>query len=386
MVIKMNKKVLFISTMYPTLEKPYASVFVHETAIALKKQGYNIDVVVPIPSYNRIKYPREIVRDGIKIIYLKYFKFPKTSLFSGYNLYLSINNKLDLNNYFIIHAHTSVPDGIASAMLSRKYNIPFVIHVHTLDVFFQTSIKEYFSKKYLKYNVKKVYMLAKKVICVSKKVEENICKELNVDTTVIYNGVNTERFYPKLKLSDIDDKFVIISVGNLVDLKGHKYLIEAFSIIKRETDKDVTLIIIGQGENEIKLKKLVNELELDKYIKFYGALKYDQVAIEMRNANLFVLPSYYEALGCVYLEAMASGLPTIGTKGCGIDEIIVDKDNGILVEPKSSFDIAAKILNVINDDNLRNKISNLAFSTINNNYTWDNAAQGIIKEYKKSIK
>lgn len=94
----------------------------------------------------------------------------------------------------------------------------------------------------------------------------------------------------------------------------------------------------------------------------------------MRNAFLFCLPSWYEALGCVYLEAMASGVPTIGCYDNGIDEIIKDSVNGYLVHGRSHHEIYDKMMLLLEGNNY-SIISENARRTIEDHYTWSDSAR-----------
>lgn len=377
----MNKKVLFISSMYPSIQYPQDCIFVHELAASLKIIGVDVDVVVPVTMYNKEYYPSEIIKDNVNIKFIRYFKLPKTSYLSGRMLYWSLIKKINFSNYDMIHVHNGIPEGLAAMLISKKKNIPYLVHVHTLDVYYQSSIKEIFSKNQIKRNIKKIYEKASMVVCVSKKVENNILnvQSNKVISSVVYNGVDVNKFYPiEKKQSDV---LTIISVGNLIDIKGHEFVIRAIDVVRKSVSKKIKLKIIGRGKNEKKLKELVTILNLEDFVEFCGFVKYDVVASELRNADVFILASYYDALGCVYLESMASGLPTLAGRGCGIDEIIIDKQNGLLIEPKNVEDISNKLIEIINNDGLREKVSATGLKTINKEYTWINIAIQLEKIY-----
>ena len=121
---------------------------------------------------------------------------------------------------------------------------------------------------------------------------------------VVYNGVDIEKFVP---LKHENKKVEIISIGNLIQLKGHDFTIRAIKQLIEEGNRNIHLRIVGRGNKEKELKQLVNELKLEEYVEFLGYLSYDNVLSLLQNSDIFVLPSYYEALGCVYLEAMSCG-------------------------------------------------------------------------------
>ena len=105
----------------------------------------------------------------------------------------------------------------------------------------------------------------------------------------------------------------------------------------------------------------------------------------MSENDIFIMPSYYEALGCVYLEAMASGMITVGVKGQGIDEIIKDGKNGFLLAPESIESITMTVRKIygMTADEISG-VSDLARITAGN-YSWDDSAKALSEVYKKTV-
>ena len=123
---------------------------------------------------------------------------------------------------------------------------------------------------------------------------------------------------------------------------------------------------------------------------FENVIKYLNLANDtqtenMQKAGIFVLPSFYEALGCVYLEAMASGVAALGIKGCGIDEIITDKENGYLVEPHNTEQIAERILYAIENPEEHARIAMAGYDHVINQYQWVHVAQSLAKVYEEIL-
>jgi rhamnosyl/mannosyltransferase len=144
-------------------------------------------------------------------------------------------------------------------------------------------------------------------------------------------------------------EFKVLFVGKLRDYKGLKYLIHAFREI------DATLFIVGEGELESELKKLVNELFLEKKILFLKGLTDDELYQIYQDTHLFVLPSINEAeaFGVVQLEAMAFGLPVVNTNlKSGVPFVSISGQTGLTVEPKSTTQLVEAINRIINDKSL----------------------------------
>lgn len=375
-------KVLYISGMYPTPSYPQKGIFCHEQVKALKQIKVDVDVIVPMTIYDKEYKKRKWIYESVEIQYIRYLKLPGVKGYEhiGKALYLSlIFSDIDFRKYDVIHADAPLPAGDAALRLSRKYAIPFVIHGHGLDVFFDISYKDMPNCKKIVECCKRVYNQADAVACVSQKVLNCIQKRIDIQKKgyVVYNGVDIDKFYPVIKKKK--EKY-ILAVGNLIALKGHDDTIKAFAKLINSGVTDIRLKIAGRGPLEKELKKLTEKLGISKYVDFLGYVPYGEIAELMRNAILFCLPSWYEALGCVYLESMASGIPTIGCYDNGIDEIITDGVDGFLVHSKHYHEIY-NILLLINQFDYFN-ISKNARKTIENQYTWLDSAKKLNDIYK----
>jgi glycosyltransferase involved in cell wall biosynthesis len=143
--------------------------------------------------------------------------------------------------------------------------------------------------------------------------------------------VDTSLFYPPEKNQKIHDDKKILFVGSLKPVKGLPHLFHALSKLGRERI-DWHLDIVGEGPAREEYEQMVARLGLDHKIKFHGLRTKREVAGFMRQADFFVLPSLWENLPCVIIEAMASGLPIVSTEVGGIPELI-NAETGILVPP-----------------------------------------------------
>jgi len=139
--------------------------------------------------------------------------------------------------------------------------------------------------------------------------------------------------------------FVIATVASLVPHKGHRWLIGA---VKNLAEKygNLKLIVIGDGPSKSSLETMVADFKLTSQIKFAGLQKDVRSFLKMSDA--FVLPSIErEGLGLALIEAMAMGLPTIGSNIGGIREVIEDNINGFLVEPNNLKELSGAIEKLI---------------------------------------
>ncbi|RXE55292.1 hypothetical protein ABH15_10975 [Methanoculleus taiwanensis] len=160
----------------------------------------------------------------------------------------------------------------------------------------------------------------------------------------------------------ISANFVILFVGRLVEVKGCEYLIQAMAELVHNK-VDALLIIIGSGPLEEQLVTLARQSELESYVKFVGTVDHAVVPEYFALADVVAIPSivdssgFQEGLPVVLLEGMSHGKAVIGTETKGILEVITDGFDGLVVKPQSAVELEQKIRMLIEDDVLRQKIS-----------------------------
>ena len=125
------------------------------------------------------------------------------------------------------------------------------------------------------------------------------------------------------------------------------------------------------------------KLDIERYITFIGEVSNEQVPKYMATSDIFVLPSLSEGFPNVCLEAMASGLPVIATKVGGLVEIIRDGQNGFLVNPETPREIAEKISLLLEDDELRERISSNNMEMVKD-YSWQVVVRRLEKVYRNA--
>ncbi len=271
-----------------------------------------------------------------------YFSIPRNILVNttGYRLYHGIRQKVvELKKIFdfdIIHAHAAIPAGYAAMLLSEELNVPYVVTVHGLDFFYTIH-----RNKILKKQVEEVINKSSMTITVSdvlKRTGEEYL-QLELPLITIRNGITPDRVIAeKAVIQRKPGEKILLSVANLIERKGIQNVILALKDLLKQHDK-VRYVVIGDGLYRPTLESLVNELDLVQHVDFLGQKSHRETMRYMAACDVFVLPSWDEAFGIVYLEAMANGKPVIGCEGEGIEDFVVDSETGFLVKPKDKEDL-----------------------------------------------
>jgi glycosyltransferase involved in cell wall biosynthesis len=272
-----------------------------------------------------------------------------------YSTYKRLINYVKMNKIDIIHTHLYLPDLYGFLI---KVSIPEIKLITT-----KHNTNDFRKKFFWGYLDKILSLPAKQIIAVSKSVKTFISHYEYIPSRkikVIYHGINTSRFDKKIDVSEIRAKlnidkknFVIGIAGRITEQKGHKYLLKAISMLKHRI-ANIKLIIIGVGELQDELKKIGQDLGISSNIVFLGFR--ENLAELYSIMNVFCLPSIYEGLGLVLVEAMFCETLVVGSNVHGITEIIDDGINGFLIPPGDSVALANVLTRIYNNDYDRGKM------------------------------
>jgi len=234
-----------------------------------------------------------------------------------------------------------------------------------------------------------------RVVCVSETVKKYLMTHSRIPSqkiAVVYNGININRFsfrYPeseKMKLRNdlgIKEGYRIIgNVSRLVPDKGQEYLLRAVPAILKEHLKTIFLII-GDGELRGMLIRLAKELKIEENVIFTGTR--DDIPALLNIMDIFVFPTFNEALGISVLEAMAMGKPVVATNDAAIPEIVEHGREGFLVAPGELEVLIKTILKLFSKDVCLEEIGKTAQKRAQY-FSMEKMVQGIEQVYQKVLK
>ena len=319
---------------------PYC-FYVHEQAKALMARGHEVVVissvgVMPLmkklrPAQARVaaRTPKADTVEGVQVYYPRHLTLGNAGekLLGGRLLAMTAlptAQRLHREKPFdVVHAHMLPRDGHAGLLVARALGLPLALTVHGTDIF------HYFipGKKPWPRNAM-IAAEADALMAVSSLLMSRVAPYRGEGkiSRIVQNGVDLALVPERTR----NTPRAVISVGTLKARKCMDKTLEAFARVAGDYP-DATLTIVGIGEMEAQLKARIAELGLEDRVEMTGGLAHEQVIARMAQSDLFVLPSWGEGYGIVYIEAMAAGCIAVGAEGEGIADTIADGENGFLV-------------------------------------------------------
>ena len=258
----------------------------------------------------------------------------------------------------LVHAHFGT-DGLRALPLAQALGVPLVTTLHGYEVHrSRAALLGSGRLSWMRYALlrRRLQMAGDLFLAVSEALRDRaLAQGFPADRTVThYNGIDLDRFRP----GDGRAGATILHVGRLVEKKGTAVLLRAFATIR--TDHPAArLAIVGDGPLRPRLQALAGALGIAEAVDFLGALDPEAVAAHMRRATLLAAPSLTardgdaEGLPQTIVEAMASGLPVVGTHHSGIGEAVADGESGFLVPEGEHEPLASRLADLLGDPVMR---------------------------------
>ena len=253
----------------------------------------------------------------------------------------------------IIHAHNYL-GGLGAYHIKKKYGIPYVVTEHS-TAFLDDSIP-----KHHKHVVSLAYDHANEVMGVSPALSDKLLQWTGTTVSTIPNFIDTNLFTP---VQTNSGTFRFIFAGDFVKRKNLFLLVDAAAKLADFNMTNIEVLLAGTGSIEKELKSRVTQLGLTNIIHFLGQRTQEELAADIQQSNVLVLPSFHETFGLVLVEAMSCGIPVISTKSGGPDSI-VSESTGILLEDFSTTTLFMAMKKMIENyhlyskDNIRSYVIN----------------------------
>jgi glycosyltransferase involved in cell wall biosynthesis len=296
----------------------------------------------------------------------------------GYIRFLpKLKEAIDLFAPHILHAHYASSYGLLGAL--SGFN-PYIISVWGTDVM-KFPYKNRFTRGIIKYNLSK----ADAVCATSYTLEKHIHRLTNKDVEVIPFGVNLDEFINKPSLKD-RSAFTIGCIKSLEKNYNIGSVIVSFAKLKdKHPDKNLKLVIVGEGEERANLQHLVKELHIEEQVVFEGKLPHHLVADKLNELDVLVNISEYESFGVSVVEAMACQVPVIVSEAEGLKEVVYDQTNGSIVACNNIEEIVGALERLMLSETLREAIGLNALERVRKNYNWKHNLNKMMSVYDRIL-
>ena len=288
------------------------------------------------------------------------------------------------NSIDLVHAYFTIPAGLSGIWLKKRTRLPLVVSPHGSDVPHHNPEKFNLPIRLLAPLIGHVWRKSDRVVAVSDGLRQTALRTApQLDIDVIHNGIDIQHFSPP-QIAPHNQIPQIISVGRLVELKGLDHLLKALVQVK-QTGQKFQLQIAGEGPERPRLEKLSQDLGLLDSVTFLGQVTYENLPPLYQQADLFVLPSLAESFGQVFAEAMACGVPVIGSTTGGIPEVVGPHQHKWLISPGDVLDLTQKITALLKSPQCRQELSQNNVRYVRQHFTWSQSAQAYCDVYKDVI-
>jgi len=346
-------RILTFTTLYPSAARPSHGIFVENRLRHLLMTGrVGARVVAPVPWFPfghpafgeyaaMARTPASETRHGVDISHPRYIVVPKLgmSLAPGPLFAATLGHVRRWQAEFdLIDAHYFYPDGVAAVLLGRALGKPVVITARGTDV---NLLPRYaLPRRMIRYAARN----AAGIIAVSTALKDALLA-LGVPTdrvTVLRNGVDLGMFKPGDRRAARAKYGVtgrtLLSVGHLIERKGHDLTIAALARLK-----DCTLLIAGEGPEHMRLQKVASRLGVSERVRFLGTIPHQNLRDLYLCADMLVLSSSREGWPNVLLESMACGTPVVASSIWGNPEIVSRPEAGVLMQTRTPEGVAEAV-------------------------------------------
>lgn len=392
--------VLVLSEMFPNRKQPTSGTFVIEQLKALRKLGVEVAVISPTPWAPRFlsfipkvrRYsgvPKEEVVEGFPVLRPRIPTLPFIRLldFSGVLFYLScrraIKKLVRERDVSLLHVHTIGPVALGAVLCAREFQLQLVCTAHGSDVNFYPHMT-WSTLRASRWTVARVDRL----IAVSEMLKKKLLRLAKREVEVVHNGADADSFVPmpkaeaRKKLGVPSDRRMIVFIGNLLEVKGLKYLLEAFA---RLQTSDAMLYLIGDGQQQGELESLSEQLGIHDRVIFAGRKPHSQIPLWLSAGDCLVMSSVMEGFPTILPEAMMCEVPVVATDVGGISEIVRHRETGMLVPARDVSALASAIDTVFGDPKLTASMVKNAAVTARKRFTWMANAQQTLDIYKQAL-
>jgi teichuronic acid biosynthesis glycosyltransferase TuaC len=390
-------RMLLFSTLYPSSVRPVHGIFVETRLRELLRMGaLEAKVVAPVPWFpsadrrfgeyaDFAATPVRETRHGIEVMHPRFPLIPKVGM-SAAPLLLALASIRPLRrliregfDFDLIDAHYYYPDGVAAVMLAHWLDKPVTVTARGSDL---NLISKFVAPRV---QMRWAARHAQASIGVCNALAEQLRTWTDTERVhVMRNGVDLRRFGPTDRAASrrrlgLDAAPWLLSVGNLVDNKGHDHVIDALGVLSQQWPS-ARLAIVGDGPQSRSLREHAERQGLSMRVHFVGRVSPESMPDWYNAADVLVLASSREGWANVLLESMACGTPVVTTRVGGSPEVVRDPGVGRLVDDRDGPTLAKAIAALFADPPAREAVRRYAES-----FSWDGTSHAQLALFRRLV-
>lgn len=281
----------------------------------------------------------------------------------------------------VLHSGDIYPQGAIAIVLKKMFGLPYLAYCHGEDI---TLTERYDQQRRLR---NRIYKHAERVVAACEFARQSLLKiGIGEERIVkITPGVDWERFSPRPKNEELLRRYglgnsrVLMTVARLTPRKGHATVMRALARILAQVP-DAKYLIVGTGPERQQLEQLAGELGISHAVRFAGYVAEQDLAEHYNLCDLFVMMNQeidgdIEGFGMVFLEASSAGKPVIGGLSGGTQDSVVQGQTGFLVDPQDVKQVAAKLLLLLENKELREGFGATGRARAQSDFSWGTRAE-----------
>ncbi len=383
-------QVLSFTTLFPNAAQPRHGLFVARRLAAIAREGVMLRVLAPVPRpvLHARAMPHYAVRQTVPaeerwgdlpVFHPRYSMAPGLGLLQPRLLARACRDaftqQVETWRPALVDAHYLYPDGVAAALLARRFDLPLLLTARGSDVNHILALPGY--RRQILWALDR----AARVITVSQALRKALLAEGLPEGRVvtIRNGVDSELFHPREKaacrraLGWPQETPVLLSVGHLVAHKRHHLLLPLLRALPT-----AQLVILGQGPERDRLRQAAERLGVAARLVLPGDVPPAQVARAYAAADLLLHPSAREGMPNVVLEAMACGCPVVAAPAGGVAEVLLPPPSCVLVDPEDEAALLAAVRGMLTSPPDRHALVQHA-----SRFSWPACARAVIRVFEE---
>ncbi len=395
-------RVAVVAEWYPSRFDPIHGVWAHRQALAARDEGAEVRVLAlrrPVPPLSVLRRGQlhrwladargsltSTTVDGLTVDAVPLIAPPRPWSYGAWGYWAAPSLALALTHlskrwpFDVVHAHSLVPTGFAASWWRRRAQVAgspaLVASTHGPDIIY-VHRRSRFARRATAAALRDVEVVMANSRWAAQRSQE--LADRPIETRVVHFGADLPGTQPLRH-----DRVTLVTVAHLQSRKRHAVVLHAMADIVPELRPNY--VIIGDGPGRVPLSALADRLGLRQAVRFLGQLPHRDALSEAWRCHLYVMPSVEEPFGVAYVEAMAGGLPAIGSRGEGGPEDIAAAGDGmLLVQPDDHRALARLIESTVADTRRLSALGRAARSTVEQNFTWRHCGQATVDAYRAAV-